>query len=349
MTGARTRRRVSPGVDNAAGWMFVSPMVLVLGLFLVLPILMAAWVSLLDWNTNEGDPFAGAGEFVGMQNYRNLLVEDGLARQDFMTSIRNNLYYVAFVVPTQTALALLLATLVNARRLKGRGFFRTAFYFPSITSSVAISIVFVYLFVSNGGVNKILALLGLAGPAWLNDSRGVFQILLDKVGLVDIDAPPAWLADSSFLGLPWWEWLAGPSVAMSAIMILVVWTTSGTFMLMFVAALQDIPAEIDEAALIDGAGAWQKFRHVTLPQLRPVTFLVLTLGLISTWQVFDQILIMTQGGPEKTTLSPAYLSYSASFTGQDWGGGAAISFILFGIILALTLLQRRALRGKESS
>ncbi len=344
----RRRRGGLRSNEAKAGWVFVGPMVVILGLFLVLPILMALWVSLLDWNTNDGDPFSGAGTFLGVDNYKNLLVTDGLARQDFMTSIRNNAYYVLLVVPLQTALALLLASLINAKRLKGTGFFRTAFFFPSMTSSVAISIVFVFLFVSNGGVNKILSWVGLDGPRWLNDPTGVFWILLDELGLVDRSNPPDALAAHGVLGLSWWEWFAGPSVAMTAVMMLVIWTTSGTFMLMFVAAMQDIPVEIDEAALIDGAGTWQKFRYVTLPQLKPVVFLVLTLGLISTWQVFDQILIMTQGGPDKTTLTPAYLSYTASFGGQDWGGGAAISFVLFAIILFMALIQRWVMRDKDA-
>jgi len=336
------RRREGP-----AGWVFVTPMVVILGLFLVVPILMALWVSLLKWNTNDGDPFAGAGDFVGLGNYKHLLVTDGLARSDFATALRNNVYYVLFVVPLQTVLALLLASVINAKRLKGRGFFRTAFFFPSITSSVAIAIVFKFLFIGNGGVNTLLSWIGVHGPSWFNDGRGLFWIWADKLGLVDLTHPPHALTAYSFLGLSWWDWVAGPSVAWFAVILLVIWTSSGTFMLMFVAAMQDIPTDIDDAALVDGATGWKKFWFVTLPQLRPVLFLVLTLGLISTWQVFDQVFIITQGNPDKTTLSPAYLSYSASFTGQDWGGGAAISFILFAIILVMTLLQRRVMRERD--
>lgn len=350
---ARSRNRRPSGrslrrKEGPAGWLFVSPMVVVLGLFLVVPILMALWVSLLKWNTNDGDPFSGAGTFVGLGNYKQLLVTDGLARSDFATSIRNNAYYVLFVVPLQTGLALLLASLVNAKRLRGRGFFRTAFFFPSITSSVAISIVFVFLFISTGGVNKALSWVGINGPAWFNDPRGLIWLALDRLGIADLTHPPSSLTGHSMLGLSWWEWVSGPSVAMCAVMILVIWTTSGTFMLMFLAAMQDIPSELDDAALVDGATGFRKFLNVTLPQLRPVLFLVLTLGLISTWQVFDQIFIMTQGGPDKTTLSPAYLSYSASFTGQDWGGGAAISFVLFAIILVMTQIQRWVMRDKDA-
>ena len=116
---------------------------------------------------------------------------------------------------------------------------------------------------------------------------------------------------------------------------------------MFLAALQNQPVQLDEAAMIDGAGTWQRFRYVTLPQLRPALFLVVTLGLIGTWQVFDQIYVMSQGNPAKTTLTPAYLSYRTAFRDFDYGSGAAISFVLFLIIVVLTLVQRRALRDRD--
>jgi multiple sugar transport system permease protein len=120
-------------------------------------------------------------------------------------------------------------------------------------------------------------------------------------------------------------------------------------MLLFIAALQNIPAEVEEAAMVDGANAWQRFLRVTLPQLRPTMFTVLTLGLIGTWQVFDQIYVGTQGGPGKTTATPAYLSYESSFEQQEWGEGAAIAFILFAIIVAFTVLQRFFLRERDVS
>jgi multiple sugar transport system permease protein len=130
---------------------------------------------------------------------------------------------------------------------------------------------------------------------------------------------------------------------MTAFVLMAVFTTSGTFMLLFLAALQAIGEETEEAAMVDGATAWQRFWYVTLPMLRPTVFTVLTLGTIGTWQVFDQIYTCTRGGPAKTTLTPAYLSYDAAFLSQDWGRGAAIAFVLFGIIVLFTLLQRLVL------
>ena len=138
-----TRAQSIRGGQNRAGWLFVLPTLVVLGLFLAVPILMALWVSFTDW-TGRGSPFSSQVGFVGADNYQALLTEPGLSRQDFMISLRNTFYYVIGVVPLQTVLALTLAIIVNQRFLKGRTFFRTAFYFPSVVSSVAISLVFGY-------------------------------------------------------------------------------------------------------------------------------------------------------------------------------------------------------------
>jgi multiple sugar transport system permease protein len=334
------------GRQSVAGWLFVTPVIVILGLFLLLPIVMGLWVSLTSWN-GQGSPFRSGVPIVGAENYTRLFSQPGLARQDFMTSIRNNLYYVAIVVPAQTILSLSLALVVNQRLLKGKSFFRTAFYFPSVTSSVAISVVFLFMFTNNGVINALLGLIGIDGPQWFSDPRGVFHVLAANVGIVDPSAPPAALTGNDVLGLSWWDWLSGPSVAMCAIITLVVWTTSGTFMLLFLAALQNMPVELEEASLLDGASRRQHFRSVTLPLLKPTMFLVLTLGLIGTWQVFDQIYVMSQGNPAKTTLTPAYLSYRTAFKDFNYGSGAAISFILFLIIVSMTLVQRWLMRERR--
>lgn len=324
------------------GWLFVAPAVLLLAVFLAFPVLMALWVSVSDWR-GVGSPFSGDVGFVGADNYTNILSGGSLQQRDFGTAMRNNVYYVLLVVPLQTAVALGLAVLLHAKALRGRGFFRTAFYFPSVTSAVAITVLWLFLFNSTGAVNAILGWVGIDGPNWFGDARGVLHTALGAVG---VDAP-AFLTDHRTLGISWWEWLAGPSFAMSAFILLAVFTTSGTFMLLFIAALNNIGDEVEEAGMVDGANAWQRFWHLTLPMVRPTLFTVLTLGLIGTWQVFDQIYTGTQGGPAKTTLTPAYLSFQTSFNSQRWGEGAAIAFILFAIIVVLTLLQRWALREKS--
>jgi multiple sugar transport system permease protein len=326
--------------EAVSGWLFTAPVILLLGLFLVVPVLMALWVSFSDWS-GRGSPLAGGVNFVGLKNYGAILVGGGLAERDFGMSLKNNAWYVIFVVPMQTALSLFLAVLVNRQVLKGRGIFRTAFYFPSVTSTVAITVLWLFLFSTTGAVNALLGFIGITGPNWFNDPSGILHF--------GAQSGPAVLEQNTMLGLPLWDWIGGPSVAMFAFILMAVFTTSGTFMLLFLAALQNISGEVQEAAMMDGANGWQRFWRVTLPQLRPTLFTVLTLGLIGCWQVFDQIYTGTRGQPGKTTLTPAYLSYSSSFIDNEWGQGAAIAFLLFVIIVVLTLFQRWVLRDRKVS
>lgn len=343
------RRRVvrlrEPGIHGhqaAAGWFFLSPVIVILGLFLVVPIIMAAWVSVSDW-TGNGSPFGSHVHFVGLHNYRQLLTVPGLDQSNFGTALRNNFYYVFLVVPTQTAVSLFLAVLVT-RALKFVGFFRTAFYFPSVTSSVAITVLFLFLFNPQGAINKLLSYVGVTGPSWFYDPRGLFHVILGQLG---VHQPPASLANGMLLGVSYWDWLAGPSIAMCVFILMAIFTTSGTFMLIFLAALQGVDDSVYEAAALDGATEWTKFRYVTVPMIRPAIFTVVTLGLIGTWQVFDQIYVGTKGTPANTTLTPAFLSFNASFNNNEWGVGAAIAFILFGIIVLFTIVTRLTTRSPD--
>lgn len=331
----RRRRGSATKGHNLFGWLFVSPAVAILLVFLILPIGLALYVSFTDWS-GVTSPFANTVHYVGFSNYRSLLTQPGLTQQNFGTSVRNNLYFVLFTVPLQTALALWLAVVVNNRFLKAKGFFRTAFYFPSVTSSVAITVVFIFLFQAGGAVNQTLhGVFGINGPDWLFDTRGVFTLIFNALG---VHNPPAW-ANGQFLGLTWWNWFAGPSLGMCVLIVQLTWTTSGTFMLMFLAALQNISGEVEEASEVDGATPWQRFRLVTLPMLRPTLVLVLTLGFIGTWQIFDQIVLTGQNNPTMTT--PAFEAYYVSFQDSAFGEGAAIAFMLFLLIVGLTLIQRR--------
>lgn len=344
-TTSRSRRSGIRRGEAASGWLFTAPVIILLGVFLVVPVLMALWVSFSDWG-GRGSPFSAGVNFVGFDNYQAILSGGGLAEQDFGMAIKNNAWYVVLVVPIQTAVALGLAVLVNRAILRGRGFFRTAFYFPSVTSSVAITVLWLFLFSTTGAVNKVLSWFGINGPNWFNDPDGIIHNFL---GLFGITQGPAALTQNTLLGVSWWDWLGGPSVAMSAFVIMAVFTTSGTFMLLFIAALQNLGGDITEAAMMDGANGWQRFWRITLPQLRPTLFTVLTLGLIGCWQVFDAIYTGTKGAPGKTTLTPAYLSYKSSFIDQNWGQGAAIAFILFVIIVLFTIFQRWVLRERVVS
>lgn len=285
-----------------------------------------------------------AYEFVGLENYQDLLFEQGIRQRDFFLSLKNTVYFVLGVVPAQTVLALVLAVIVNQKWLKGKGFFRTAFYFPSITSSVVISIIFMWLFTRGGVVNVLIGALfpNYDGVTWLNDPNGVIHNALGLVG-VTRDTVGEW-ASSRVAGLTLWDWISGPSVTLFTIMILNTWTTIGTLMIIYLAALQGIPPQVYEAAAIDGATTWQTFRRITVPLLAPTTFFVVTLGLIGTFQVFDQIAVMTSGGPAKTTLTIAYIVYSNGFNNSQMGLAAATALILFAIIFSFTLVQRRITR-----
>jgi multiple sugar transport system permease protein len=333
-----SRRRTAKLRRSVAGWVFVSPAVLIIGVFVLIPIVMAAWVSVSNWS-GRGSPLSA--EFVGVTNYESFLTGTGLAAKDFGTAIRNTAYYFLFVVPVQTVVSLGLAILVNRRALKGKGFFRTAFYFPSVTSTVAITALWTFLFSASGAVNAALAKLSVTGPTWFNDPRGLFYVLFGQTQPVGGPSTPR------FLGISVWDWLSGPSIAMCAFMLMAVFTTSGTYMLLFLAALQAIGEETEEAALIDGATARQRLRHVTVPLLRPTVFTVVTLGTIGTWQVFEQMYVSGHGNPGKTTLSAAYLAYQSAFIDQRWGRGAATSFVLFAIIVVFTIILRTVLGNAD--
>jgi multiple sugar transport system permease protein len=328
--------------ERFMGWLFVVPALAGILVFLALPMGMSLYVSFRDWT---GLRPMGTSNFIGLENYRDLLVDDSLVRRDFATAIRNNFYYVLGVVPVQTTMAFVLAVIVNNKVLKGKTFFRATYYFPSITSSVAIGLVFIFLFQTNGAINALFGFFGLPDNIrWLSDASGLLHNVLGYVG---VDEAPTWMAETTFLSLPLWEWVSGPSVTMFGIMLLATWTTTGTLMLIFLAGLQNISLEVEEASKVDGASTLQHFFKITLPLMKPTLFFVLTIGLIGTWQVFDQIYVISGGGPQKTTLTPAYLVYRDGFQGASMGRAAAISFLLFILIITLTLIQRRVLRTDD--
>jgi len=202
---------------------------------------------------------------------------------------------------------------LNAK-IRGKQFFRTAWYIPSVTSSVVISLIFIWVFQKEGILNYALAtLFGWTGFT-----------------------PVAWLTDAS------------AHTALPALMILAILTTSPTFMLYFLAALQDIPEEVYEAASLDGCVGIQRFFQITVPMLRPIIFLVVVLGTIGTLQIFDQAYIMTAGGPLNQTTTINLLIYQAAFTNFNMAYSAAMSFVLFVMIFVLFLVQNRFLGGSNT-
>lgn len=327
--------------DALVGYAFLAPALIVFMIFLIIPIVFAVYISFTDWNGITPLAQENAYQFVGLDNYNKLLFQQGISQRDFYTAFKNTVYFVLGVVPTQTLLALVLAVIVNQKWLRGKGAFRTAFYFPSITSSVVISLIFMWMFTRGGLINTLIS--GVApnytNVDWLNDSNGLIHNLLGLLGITR-QTVGDW-AGTRVASLTLWEWISGPSVTLFTIMVLNTWTTIGTMMIIYLAALQNIPSHVYEAAAVDGATGWQAFRKITVPLLRPTTFFVVTLGLIGTFQVFDQIFVISSGGPAKTTLTIAYIVYQNGFQNSAMGLAAATAIVLFVIIFMFSLLQRR--------
>jgi multiple sugar transport system permease protein len=306
-----------------AAYMFLSPYLLSTIVFTVGVFLFAIYVSFTEF-----DLFT-TPEWVGWGNYKTVLQDE-----KFIRSLVNTLYYALIVVTLQTILALLLAVMLNAP-MRAKQFFRTIFYAPSVTSSVVISFIFLWLYLKTGYINYLFTKIWSLGGAeweainWLNDPRGLFQLILTPFG---VDIPSS-------------QWyFRGPSITWMAIMFQNIFTTAPTFMIMFLAALQDIPPTLYEAASIDGASRRQQFFNITLPMLRPVIFLIVVLGTIGTWQVFDQVKLLTAGGPLNTTLTPVYLIFSEGLgiSGPPrMGYASSRAFILGIIIFIFTIIQRR--------
>jgi len=316
--------------EALTAYAFISPYLIITLIFTIGVLVFAMYISFTHYN------LFSSPEWVGLKNY-----VDAIVKQDFRRSLVNVSWYVLIVVPTQTALAILLAVLLNAP-MRGRQFFRTIFYGPSVTSSVVISMIFWWLYLQTGFLNLFLTeALGLVGMSfktvnWLNDPRGLFQLIARVFG--------------GDITLQYW-YLRGPSVTWMAIMFQNIFTTAPTFMIMFLAALQDIPPSLYEAAAIDGANKWRQFWNITVPMLRPIIVLVVVLGTIGTFQIFDQVKILTGGGPLKTTLTPVYLIYRDALGTSGpprMGFAAAMAFLLAGIIFVFTFIQRRLIeRGTE--
>ncbi len=319
-----------------AGYAFLAPYLLVTVTFTVGVILFALYISFFQYNIFTAPIWTGLSNYA--KAFRGLYDQ---SQKDFIQSLYNVLWYAVIVVPLQTALAIFLAVLINSP-MKFKQFFRTIFYAPSVTSSVVITLIFMWLYLNTGYINFFLAkILGVAGIHWqaidwLQDPRGLIELI---VGIFNVHISYA-------------QWyLKGPSIAWMAIMFQNIFTTAPTFMIMFLAAMQDINPTLYEAASIDGASRWQTFWGIMLPLLRPVILLVIVLGTIGTLQVFDQVYLATQGGPLGTTQVPVYQVFTEALGTQgqiQMGYAAALAFILAIIIFFFTFLQRRFLeKGTE--
>jgi len=307
-------------INHLSGWLFIMPALLLMLLWIYFPAIYALWISLFkDFN------YLAKPEFVGLENYL-IAFRDPL----FLQSLINTGWYVAITVPISIFLGIMTAILLN-ERIRGLALYRLAYFLPYITALTAAAAVWRWIYNPNVGLMNWLFKLG--DFRWLANPTGLFKLLLSPLG---IDLP---------------RYLAGPSIALLAIMIMSVWHFLGYNVVIFLAGLQSIPKEYYEAARIDGASWLQQVRFITWPLLSPTTFFVLIISLIGSLNVFTQIFIMTPtGGALGDTLSVVMYLYFKGFRDFDFGYASALAFILFILTLALTLLQRRLfnrLHGSE--
>lgn len=271
-------------------YILVFPAVLLFVVFTVYPVISS---FLLSFQASEG----GVMSFVGFQNYIRLF-NDGL----FYQSLINTFTLLIIQVPVMITLAILLAVTLNSALVRFNGFFRIAFFLPSVTALVTASIIFIILLDSNYGiVNYVLSSIGLEKVSWLND--------------------------------PFW--------AKVSIMLVVTWRWTGYNMVILLAGLQNVSQELYESASIDGAGKVRQFFHITLPQLKPVILFTVVLSTIGTLQLFDEPYILTNGGPNNSTLTVIMYLYDQGFRYFDFGYASAIAYVLVIIIAVLSWIQLR--------
>ena len=319
-TGARTaRQRTLARQEAFTAYAFIAPYLIIAGIFTVALLVYAFYISFTDLKSS----LSRTSNFVGLANYINAFKD-----AEFQISLINVFWYFVIVTTFQTIGAIIVAMLLNSK-LRAQRLYRTLFYAPSVASSAVISMIFLWLYLRTGWINYFLG----TDVAWINDARGLFQLLLSPFGVK---------ISSTFL--------KGPSITWMALMAMNIFTTIPSLMVIFLAALQDIPSYVYEAAEIDGSTGAHAFLNITLPLLRPVITLVIVLGTIGTFQVFDQAFIMTQGGPLKTTLTPVLLIYTKTLgqnTSANASLAAAMAFILAAIIFFFTFIQRRYIESSS--
>ena len=318
------RRRGLP--RSAVGYLFISPWLAGLVLLTLLPMVASLLLSMTEWN---GLNLAQI-KWVGLDNYREACAGiangvrelAGLARDadnpgdpDVWIALKNTFYYTFLAVPLGLCVSLLLAVLLN-RQIRGISIFRTIFYMPHVIAGVATIMMWIWIFNPDFGLLNTMLRWAAGGLIRLGVLRASWQ-------------PPKWLADP--------EWSKLSLVLMS------VWGAGGA-MLIFLAALQNVPEQLYEAARIDGAGRWQQFLHVTVPQISPAIFFNLVMGIIGTFQVFNEAYIITggTGEPRKSLLFYVLYLYQRAFQDFQMGYASALAWILFVIILCFTMLVVRS-------
>ncbi|PCR99308.1 carbohydrate ABC transporter permease [Lactococcus fujiensis] len=279
------------------GYTFMAPALLVILVFIILSILYAIYLSF-----NNVNLIAQTNTWNNFSNYKNLLTDGILLR-----AFQNTGFFALIVVPAQTIIALIMAYTLASRGVKGKKLFRLIYFLPTLTSSAALTLIFMFLFNLNGPINGFL----------------VGQHLLNQ--------PINFLNDTNW--------------TLKVIMVMNIWSTVPYFMTIYLASLVDLPDSLYEAADIDGANVMQKFRYITVPHLRPVTTFVLLMGIIGTFQMFDQAYIFSggSGGPANSTLTVSLLIYQYAFKSQNnqMGYAAVIALVLAIVIFLVSRIAEK--------
>lgn len=303
MSSATQSERRSAALRKEAriAWIMSSPALVLLTLFLGIPILLTFVLSFTNIRLVSPTP----PKFVGLNNFVRAFAHD----PSFLRSLTNTALFAMIVVPCQSALALALAILVNAK-VKGVTVFRTMIFMPVVTSMVVVSILWSFFYEENGLFNSVLNTV--TGGAWTAVS-----------------------------------WLNNPGTAMPAIILLSIWQAVGLHMIIWLSGLQGIDPALYEAADLDGANGWQRFRYVTWPGLHSTMVFILVTITIAAFGLFVQVDVMTSGGPQDATSTLVYHAVRKGYREQDMGYGSAISLIFFIIVLVISLIQRRLTREKN--
>lgn len=279
------------------GWLMLSPAIVLMIVFLIVPILLTFVLAFTNARLISPEP----AQFIGLENFVRLF-----GSETFWKSLTNTVIFAVVVVPVQSGIALMLAVLINGK-FRGVNFFRTVYFLPVVTSMVVVSMLWLFLYQSDGLINVLLAKVGIQGPDWLGD----------------------------------------PRTALGAMIVMSIWQAVGMHMVIWLSGLQTIPGELYEAAAIDGANSWKQFLNVTWPGLRQTrTFILITIT-IAAFSLFTQVNVMTQGGPLDATSTVVFQAVRTGFQQQQTGYASAISLVFFAIVLAVSLVQRYLTRDKE--
>ena len=292
--------------DTRPALLMTAPAVIGLVLFVLVPFIVAIWLSLHSLRLNSGHP----ARWMGLEQYRRILF-DSQFRGDFYRALVNNFTFAVIVVPLQTTIALGLALLLN-RPLKGMSVFRTFFFMPVVFPMALVSVVW-----------KLI---------YSRDDIGLLNAFVNKISFGTL-GPIDWLGDSK--------------TALLSIILMSVWQGVGFQMIIILAGLQGIPTSLYEAAAIDKANAWKQFLNITIPSLRNTLIFVSLVTTIFSFRLFDQVYIMTQGGPNNATTTVMYQAVTSAFDADNVGRGAAMTVVFFVIVVVITVVQRALLREER--